>query len=367
MKTRFSLSLRILPLALGLVLAVACTKAPNDAQVTSDIQSKLASDSGLQNKQLTVQSEKGTVTLSGTVDNDAQREAAAKYAASEAGVKQVINNLQVAPMSAAAAPQDAAPQNAQPEPQPEPAPRAASKPSPSARKHHSSSSNQDNMAQSQPPANSYASSPAPAQAPVSQNTPPPPPPAPAKVTLPSGTAVPVRLVDAVDSATAQTGDTFHATLDSPIAIDGEVAIPAHYDAEGHVVAAQASGKFAGKALLELQLDRIKVGDKWYNIETDHFKQETGSRGKNTATKVGVGAAAGAILGGIFGGGKGAAIGSVAGAGAGGGVQAASKKPDIKLASERILTFTLQQPVTIVPTSKPARSGQKLEANDQQQQ
>ena len=366
MKTRFSLSLRILPLALTLALAVACTKAPTDAQVTSDIQSKLAADSGLQNKQLTVQSDKGTVTLSGTVDNDAQREAAAKYAASAAGVKQVINNLQVAPTAAMAAPQDATPQNAEPAAQPEPAPRAASKPSPSAHKHRSSSSNQDNMAQSQPPANSYASSAAPTQAPVAQNTPPQPPPAPAKVTLPSGTAVPVRLVDTIDSATAQTGDTFHATLDSPVAVDGEVAIPAHYDVEGHVVAAQASGKFAGRALLDLQLDRIKVGDKWYNVETDHFKQETGSRGKNTATKVGVGAAAGAILGGIFGGGKGAAIGSVAGAGAGGGVQAASKKPDIKLASERILTFTLQQPVTIVPTTKPARSGQKLEATDQQQ-
>ena len=366
MKTRFSLSLRILPLALALALAVACTKAPNDAQATSDIQSKLAADSGLQNKQLTVQSDKGTVTLSGNVDNDAQREAAAKYAASEPGVKQVINNLQVAPMAAAAAPQDAAPQNAEPPAQPEPAPRAASKPSPSAHKHHSSSSNQESMSQSQSaPADSYPSAPAPA--PVAQNTPPPPPPAPAKVTLPSGTSVPVRLVDTVDSATAQTGDTFHATLDSPISINGEVAIPAHYDVEGHVVAAQASGKFAGRALLDLQLDRIKVGDKWYNIETDHFKQETGSRGKNTATKVGVGAAAGAILGGIFGGGKGAAIGSVAGAGAGGGVQAASKKPDIKLASERILTFTLQQPVTIVPTTKPARSGQKLETTDQQQQ
>jgi len=365
MKTRFSLSFRILPLALALAIGIACTKAPNDAQVTSDIQSKLASDSGLQNKQLTVQSDKGTVTLSGNVETDAQREAAAKYAASEAGVKQVINNLQVAPMSAAVAPQDTA-QSTEPAPQPERAPRAASKPSPSAHKHHSSSPSQDNTAQSQPaPANSYASSPAPAA--VAQNTPPPPPPAPAKVTLPSGTSVPVRLVDTVDSATAQTGDTFHATLDSPIAVDGEVAIPAHYDVEGHVVAAQASGKFAGKALLDLQLDRIKVGDKWYNVETDHFKQETGSRGKNTATKVGVGAAAGAILGGIFGGGKGAAIGSVAGAGAGGGVQAASKKPDIKLASERILTFTLQQPVTIVPTSKPARSGQKLEATGQQQQ
>ncbi len=104
-------------------------------------------------------------------------------------------------------------------------------------------------------------------------------------------------------ATAQTGDTFHATLDSPVAIDGDVVIPAHYDVEGHIIAAQSSGKFAGQALLELQLDRIKVGDRWYNVQTDHFKQQTGSRGKNTAEKVGGGAIAGAILGGILGGGK----------------------------------------------------------------
>jgi hypothetical protein len=363
MKTRFSLSLRILPVALALALAVACTKAPNDAQVTSEIQSKLGADSGLQNKQIAVQSDKGTVTLSGTVDNDAQREAAAKYAASEQGVKQVINNLQVAPTSAAAAPsQDASAMN---EPAPAAAPVAASRPSPSPKRHQKSYQSQDTRATQQAAA---ANQPAPAQAPVpvADAAPPPPPPAPAKVTVPSGTALPVRLIDTIDSATAQTGDTFHATLDSPIAIDGDVVVPAHYDVEGHIVAAQSSGKFAGKALLELQLDRIKVGDKWYNIETDHFKQETGSRGKNTAAKVGGGAVAGAILGGIFGGGKGAAIGSVAGAGAGGGVQAASKKPDIKLSSERILTFALQQPVTIVPTNKPARSGQKLETNSEQQ-
>lgn len=361
MKTRFSLFLRMSPLVLILALGIACTKAPNDAQVTSDIQTKLGADSGLQNKQIAVQSDKGTVTLSGTVDNDAQRDAAAKYAASEPGVKTVVNNLQVAPMSAEAPQQDAG-QASEPAPAEQPAPRKK----PSATRHHRSTS--QDYSQPEQPAQSSADNSAPAQAPPppqQQAAAPPPPPAPQKVTIPSGTALPVRLVDPIDSATAQTGDTFHATLDSPLAVDGEVVVPAHYDVEGHVVAAQASGKFAGRALLELQLDRIKVGDRWYNVETDHFKQETGSRGKNTATKVGAGAVAGAILGGIFGGGKGAAIGSVAGAGAGGGVQAASKKPDIKLASERILTFSLQQPVTVVPTDRPARSGQKLDSQSQQ--
>ncbi len=367
-KMRSSLFLRSLSLALALTLGVACTKAANDSQVASDIQSRLAADSGLQNKQIAVQSDKGSVTLSGTVENDAQREAAAKYAAAAPGVKQVINNLQVAPMAATAAPQDA-PMNAEPAPTSRPSPSANSD-RPSSRDKHHRRSSYDQEASSAAPAPAAAmSSPAPAEAPapVAQNTPAPPPPAPAKVTVPSGTQLPVRLVDTIDSATAQTGDTFHATLDSPIAVDGEVVVPAHYDVEGHIVAAQASGKFAGRALLELQVDRIKVGDRWYNVETDHFKQETGSRGKNTAEKVGGGAIAGAILGGIFGGGKGAAIGSVAGAGAGGGVQAASKKPDIKLSSERILTFALQQPVTLVPTTKPARSGQKLDVNDQPQQ
>ena len=357
MKARTSLFVRTIASVVVLALAVACAKPANDTQTVSSIQAKLSSDSGLQGKQMTVQSDKGTVTLSGTVDNDAQREAAAKYAASEPGVKTVINNLQVGRQQA----------SAEPAPAPEATPatireaprsRQKEKPSPSRKHSHYAPNSNDQMAQaSPPPATNSVPPPSqdPAAAPVQQAAAtPPPPPEPAKVTVPSGAVIPVRLVDAIDSATAQVGDTFHATLDAPVAVDGDVAIPAHYDVEGHVVNAQSSGKFAGRALLELQLDRIKVGEKYYNIETDHFKQETGSGGKNTAEKVGGGAIAGAILGGIFGGGKGAAIGSVAGAGAGGGVQAASKKPDIKLSSEKVLTFTLQSPVTIVPTTKPAR-------------
>ena len=96
MKARLSNLGQAAACAALLTLSVACAKAPNDAKVVSDVQGKLAGDSGLQNKQLTVQSSNGIVTLSGTVDNDAQRTAAAKYAGSEPGVKTVVNNLQVA-------------------------------------------------------------------------------------------------------------------------------------------------------------------------------------------------------------------------------------------------------------------------------
>ena len=374
MKANSSRRWRTILLISALAVAVACAKPANDSQVVSNIRSKLSSDSGLQGKQLNVQSEKGVVTLSGAVDNDAQREAAGKYAASEPGVKTVINNLQVGSMQSTAADSPAAASSQEAAPAQESAPPPARskpvKPSPSQKRSRHTSNSNDQMAQAAPPVAQQNAAPSQNQDPppssVQQAATAPPPPEVKKVTVPSGAVIPVRLIDPIDSSVAQVGDTFHATLDAPVAVDGDVVIPAHYDVEGHVVNAQASGKFAGRALLELQLDRIKVGEKYYNIETDHFKQETGSRGKNTAAKVGGGAVAGAILGGIFGGGKGAAIGSVAGAGAGGGVQAASKKPDIKLSSEKVLTFTLQSPVTIVPTTKPARVPASSSAGSDQQ-
>src|SRR5258708_27379195 len=97
MKARVSLYLSAIVLLTVLAAAVGCSKAPTDAQIASDIQNKLNTDSGLQGKQVAVQAASGSVTLSGQVDNDAQRDAAARYASGEPGVKQVINNLQVGP------------------------------------------------------------------------------------------------------------------------------------------------------------------------------------------------------------------------------------------------------------------------------
>ena len=178
----------------------------------------------------------------------------------------------------------------------------------------------------------------------------------------------IRLVDAIDSETAQPGQTFHASLDSSLAVNGDVAVPAGYDVEGHVVAVQSAGKFQGKSLLTLQLDRITVGGKMYNIQTDQYHREGSSRGKNTAEKVGAGAVIGAIIGGIAGGGKGAGIGAAAGGGIGGGVQAATKGQQIKLPSETVLNFTLQAPLNVIPTTKSPHSGRpKLETNQNQNQ
>jgi outer membrane biosynthesis protein TonB len=358
MKAKLSLYLSGIMLLAILAVGVGCTKAPNDAQLTSNIQSKLATDSGLQGKQLGVKAESGTVTLSGTVDNDAEREAAARYASTEPGVKQVINNLTVAappPVETAQAPPQA------PAPAPAPVEEAKPSPAPKPRRHvrersTPSSSNDTNQA---PVA---AMTPAPAMAPPAPSTPPPPPP-PKKVTIPSGTTLAVRLVDTIDSETSQQGQTFHATLDSPLAVDGEVAIPAGYDVEGHLVEVKSAGKFAGQSVVALQLDRISAGGKYYSLQTDQYRRQGSSRGKNTAAKVGAGAGIGAIIGAIAGGGKGAAIGAAAGGGLGGGVQAATKGQQIRLPSETVLNFTLQGPVTVIATNRGPNSGRhRMDAN-----
>jgi BON domain len=366
MKARVCHQLAAVALCVALGLAAGCAKAPDDNKIASAIQASLNADSGLQGKQLTVQSANGTVTLSGTVDNDAEREAASRYAAAAPGVKQVVNNLQIGGASTAtepaAVPAPVAEQSAErPLPKPTPTRRHRRERRDFSDDHSGSDAQIAQAVQDQPSPPPMTTS-APAAPPIAPTPPPPPP--PRKVTIPSGTTVAVRLVDAIDSETAQPGQTFHATLNSPLAVEGDVAIPVGYDVEGHVVDVKSAGKFAGKSELTLQLDRIAVGGKYYNITTDTYHREGSSRGKNTAEKVGAGGVIGAIIGGIAGGGKGAAIGAAAGGGIGGGVQAATKSQQIKLPSEFVLNFTLQSSLTVMPTAKsPHEDHPRLESNN----
>jgi hypothetical protein len=350
MKARFSFSF-VAVLLLTLAVGAGCNraKANSDQQISSEIQNKFNQDSGLQGKQLSVQAANGVVTLDGTVDNSNERDAAGRLAASIDGVKTVVNNLQVGQSApeAAAAPAPASVDEEKPAPQH----RASTR-----RRHASTTSSTASDQPAPAPTNHVAAAPSTMEAMNNAPSTPATPPPPQKVTIPSGTTLAVRLVDPIDSETAQQGQTFHATLDSPLAVEGETAIPSGYDVEGHVVDVKSAGKFAGQSLLVLQLDRIAVGKKYYNIQTDQFKRQGSSRTKNTATKVGAGAAIGAIIGGLAGGGKGAAIGAAAGGGLGGGVQAATHGQQIKLASETVLNFTLQGPVTVIPTTEGPNAG-----------
>ncbi len=363
-----SLSVWSLLLAGVLILGIGCAKKLDDAKMSSEIQGKFSQDSGLASKQLTVQANDGVVTLSGTVDNAAQRDAAGRQAASIEGVKTVVNNLQVGDASAMTSPASQPAADAKPasvpvvaEPEPSKPDNVSAKKEAKSRRHDSSratrkaaaESSQDmggqQMAANDPPPAVTTDAPAgpPANTAVDTPPPPPPPPAPKKFIIDQGTQMTVRLIDPIDSEKNQTGETFRATLNAPLTSDGEEAVPSGVELTGHLVSVKSAGKFAGQSEVVMQLDSLSSAGKTYNVQTDQYRKTGSSRGKNTAEKVGGGAIIGGIIGAIAGGGKGAAIGSAAGAGVGGGVQAATKSQQIKLPSETILNFTLQAPVTVV--------------------
>jgi hypothetical protein len=127
-----------------------------------------------------------------------------------------------------------------------------------------------------------------------------------------------------------------------------VVIPAHSDVTGVVTDAKDAGHFSGSSSLSLTLTTLTVNEKSYRIITEQFQQQGQGRGKNTAAKVGGGAAIGALIGGLAGGGKGAAIGAGVGAGGGTAVQGATKGEQVTLASESIVNFKLADSLTVTP-------------------
>lgn len=173
----------------------------------------------------------------------------------------------------------------------------------------------------------------------------PPPPTPvAGVQIPSGTAITVRMIDAVDSKVAHLGQTFRASVDEPVYMNGQVVIPRGADALAKLVEDQQSGKFEGKTVLTLALTDITINGQMIDTTTGNVTQASGSRGSRTAKVVGGATALGAIIGALAGGGRGAAIGAASGAAVGGGAEVLTKGQQVKIPSETRLTFTLQQPI-----------------------
>jgi hypothetical protein len=353
------------------LIALGCNKigSRSDAQVASDVQNKIFSDSNVPDKQITINSNKGVVTLSGTVSSEAARSAAATDAAQIDGVKTVVNNLEVAGATTAAnnspaqEPSPAETQSNQPNEQNTETSRATTtyprrKTSP--RKYSSANNGDNGLRTTVPQDTTTATNSSNSGNNVSSaatNPPPPPPPPPSKVTVPAGTQLSIRLNDEVNSEKAQVGDVFHGSISAPVTVDDLTAIPTTADVEGRVVDVKSAGRFAGGSVLTLQLTKLTMNGRSYSITTDQWTKSGSGKGKGTATKVGGGAAIGAVLGGIFGGGKGAAIGAAAGAGAGTAGSAVGKGHQIVLAPESVINFSLQNPITVAPTLSSKSSGQ----------
>ena len=84
---------------IGLIFSLpafsAATKDVSDDAIYDNVRRKLASDQLVKGGGLTVDVKAGVVTLTGTVEEEKQKDRATKLTKKIAGVKSVVNNLQV--------------------------------------------------------------------------------------------------------------------------------------------------------------------------------------------------------------------------------------------------------------------------------
>ena len=170
--------------------------------------------------------------------------------------------------------------------------------------------------------------------------------APASVTIPAGTQISVRTIDSIDSTKNRVGDRFQASREVPLSVDGKVVVPKGADVYGRLEEAKTSGTFTGKSELRLVLTGIVVNGQTVPLVTGEYETTGKSKGASTAKRTVGGAAVGTIIGAIAGGGKGAAIGAGAGGAVGAGSEIITKGDQVKVPSETLLDFTLQQNVSI---------------------
>ena len=169
---------------------------------------------------------------------------------------------------------------------------------------------------------------------------------PAYVTIPAGTRISVRTINAIDSADSLVGDSFQAALEEPLMLEGNVVVAKDAIVYGRLTQSKESGTFAGRSKLRLELTGIVVNEKMVPVVTGEYEVTGKSRGASTAKRTAGGAALGAIIGAVADGGQGAAIGAGVGATAGAGSEIITGGDQVKVPSETFLDFTLQLDVSI---------------------
>jgi hypothetical protein len=176
----------------------------------------------------------------------------------------------------------------------------------------------------------------------------PPPPAPkpaapkaaAVMTIPAGTQITVRTIDAIEGKNAKGGARYRASIDDPVMVGSQTAIPRGANCTLEVVSVDQGDEMA------LRLRDVNVGGKVYSTSTEYAQVEaTGTSKTKKSVRRGIGlGAVGAGIGALAGGGQGAAIGAAVGGGVGAISGAAAKGKQLNVASETRMIFALKAPV-----------------------
>lgn len=169
--------------------------------------------------------------------------------------------------------------------------------------------------------------------------------------IPASSPIAVSLIEPIDSSKATEGQTYRASVAEDVVVNGKTLVPQGADATVTLVNLDKGGKFKGSTQLAVRLTSLNVNGRAVAVETGNVTRVSGSQGKNTALKTGIGAGIGAAIGAIAGGGKGAAIGAGSGAAAGAGSQIFTKGQKVQIPSESVLRFLTTRMVRLGPAAK----------------
>jgi hypothetical protein len=150
----------------------------------------------------------------------------------------------------------------------------------------------------------------------------------AQTSLPTGTAVKMKLENTLTTFSTQAGDPFSARVTEAVVVDGKTVIPVGATVRGRVTRSSEPRRIAGKPTIAIFPEHLVLpnGDRFLLNATlvdtsmrhgtdvnneGQFKGE-GHDGKD-ASEVGLGTGGGMLIGGLAGGGKGMLIGGAIGA------------------------------------------------------
>jgi hypothetical protein len=167
-----------------------------------------------------------------------------------------------------------------------------------------------------------------------------------EVTVPANTSLPLELMTALSSETAQVETPVRARLRQAVTVDGVTAIPAGTVFVGDVAEVERAGRVSGRSRLVIRFNEAEVNGVAERLRTNPIVFQGEATKGEDATKIGVGAGIGAAIGGILGGGDGAAKGAAIGGAAGTGAVLATRGREVVLANGADIAATLASPVDI---------------------
>ena len=172
-------------------------------------------------------------------------------------------------------------------------------------------------------------------------------PVPANLTILPGTVIFVRVNEPLSSDHNHAGDTFTATLDRPIIVNGWVVARRGQTILGTVTTAQKAGRVKGVSQLGLELTDVTIVDgQQLPVLTELWKGSAGTSHGADAAGIATTTGVGTIIGAAADGGAGAGIGAGAGAVAGIAMVLLTRGRPTVIGPEALVSFQIKDPVAI---------------------